>query len=283
MRIQVAGVLVLLALAAWFAMHRGEEEPPVPAAEAVNETADAADRSPSPLETALDLARGALKMLETVDDYKCTFVKRERVDGKLLDQQKLAMKVRHKPFSVQMRFIEPADMAGQEAIYVEGKNDGNLMGHATGLAGKLGWISLNPQGFLAMRDNRYAITDAGMKNLVKKLIDLGEKPGLLDGCSVAFDEEATVDERPCTRVEISMPRPKKKPKRKNKTDFTLAIARIFLDHEHNVPVRFETYEWPDDVEAKPRVVEQYTYQKIEFNVGLIDFDFDPANPEYKAP
>jgi hypothetical protein len=59
----------------------------------------------------------------------------------------------------------------------------------------------------------------------------------------------------------------------------LAIARIFLDHEWDVPVRFETYEWPDDLQGKPRLVEQYTYLELKFDVGLTDFDFDPTNPD----
>jgi len=195
------------------------------------------------------------------------------------------MKLRHRPFSVYMRFIEPPSSAGQEAIYVEGKNEGKLLGHTTGLTGRLtGTVALDPKGFLAMRDNRYAITDAGMKNLVEKLIKLGETPGLLDGCSVGFDEEATVDERPCTCVEISVPRPPKpKSKRRRKGAFMLATARIFLDREWNAPVRFETYDWPDDGKGEPHLVEQYTYMQLKFDQGLTDADFDKTNPEYAFP
>ena len=34
------------------------------------------------------------------------------------------------PFSVYMKFLAPENLKGQEVIYVEGANDGNLIGHA---------------------------------------------------------------------------------------------------------------------------------------------------------
>jgi hypothetical protein len=289
--VRFAALGLMAVVLAWIAGKRfWPDGPPAPATNPGNAravmAADAHEVDGSQtatLENALDLARNALATLETIDDYTCTFIKRERVDGKLLDQEKLAMKLRHQPFSARMRFIEPESAAGQQAIYVEGQNGGKLLGHTTGLAGKvMGWVPLDPKGYLAMRGNRYAITDSGMKNLVQKLITLGETPGLLDGCTVEFDDEATVDERRCICVEISMPKPKTRPKRKNKIDFTLASARIFVDREWGVPVRFETHEWPDG-NSEPRLVEQYTYLDLEFNQGLTDVDFDPTNPAYASP
>ena len=286
---RIASLGLIVAVAAWIVGRIWSSGPPAPVTNPGNATAatgaaDDVDAETPPLEKALDLARDALRTLGEIDDYTCTFVKRERVDGRLLDEEKLALKLRHRPLSVYMRFIEPPWSAGKEAIYAEGKNDGKLLGHTTGLTGKLtGTLPLDPKGFLAMRGSRDAITGAGMKSLVEKLIELGETPGLLDGCTVGFDEQATVDERPCTCIEISMPKPKSRSKRKRKTDSTLAIAKIFVDHEWNVPVRFETHEWPDDREAEPQLVEQYTYLQLKFNQGLTDFDFDKTNPEYSFP
>jgi len=285
---RIAALVLIVAVSAWIASQVWSSGPPAPATNPGNATSktDSGEENAetTPLEKALDLARDALRTLDKIDDYTCTFVKRERVDGTLLDQETLSMKLRHRPFSVYMRFVEPPSSAGQEAIYVKGKNDGKLLGHTTGLAGKLaGTVALDPKGFLAMRGNRYAITDAGMKNLVEKLIKLGETPGLLDGCTVGFDEDATVDERPCTCVEISVPRPKSKPKRRRKEASMLATARIFLDHEWNAPVRFETYEWPDDGKGEPHLVEQYTYMNLKFDQDLTDADFDEKNPDYSFP
>jgi hypothetical protein len=229
-----------------------------------------------PLEKALALAQSSLDSLTKIKDYACVFVKRERVGGELLDEERLEMKVRHKPFSVYMRFIAPESATGKEAIYVEGRNDGKLIGHTTGLKGQVvGSLPLDPTGYLAMMDNRYPITNAGMKNLVTLLLKLGQRKDLLKNCRVSFVEDQKVDDRPCLLIEIKNPR--------TPGDFKLAKARIWLDHEWNAPVRFESWEWPAEAGAEPVLVEQYSYLKLKFNQGLTDFDFDPTNPKYEFP
>ncbi|HUY90639.1 MAG TPA: DUF1571 domain-containing protein [Pirellulales bacterium] len=228
-----------------------------------------------PLDQALTLARRSLETLDEVEDYVCEFVKRERVDGELLDEERLEMKLRHKPFSVYMRFLEPKALADQEAIYVEGRNDGKLLAHTNGLKGQLfGTLELHPDGFLAMRDNRYPITNAGMKNLVTLLLQLGERRDLLKDCRVEFNDDGEIDGRDCLLIEISNPRPV--------GEFHLAKAKIWLDRERNVPLGFESWEWPADG-GEPVLAESYRYEKLKFDQGLTDRDFDPANPDYSFP
>src|SRR5688500_15330004 len=53
-----------------------------------------------PLEPALDRAYKAVKHIEAeIKDYTCTLVKRERVDGKLTDQEFVFAKIRNNPLS----------------------------------------------------------------------------------------------------------------------------------------------------------------------------------------
>jgi hypothetical protein len=229
-----------------------------------------------PLAKALALAQDSLDALNQIKDYTCIFVKRERVGGELLPQERLEMKLRHHPISVYMRFLEPESSAGQEAIYVEGQNDGKLIGHTTGLKGRVvGSVPLDPTGYLAMMNNRYPITNAGMKNLATLLLKLGKRSDLLKNCRVKFVEDQKVDERPCLLIEIDNPR--------TPGEFKLATARIWLDREWNVPVRFESWEWPEESGAEPVLLEQYSYLQLKFDQGLTDLDFDPANPAYDFP
>lgn len=228
----------------------------------------------SPLDKALKLARHSLKTLEKIKDYECIFVKQERVDGELLDEERLEMKVRHKPFSVYMRFLEPESLAGQEAIYVAGQNDGKMLAHPNGLKAQIvGTLALAPDGFLAMRNNRYPITNAGMKNLVTLLIDLGGHKKLLKDARVMFND-GQIDGRDCQLIEISNPRPM--------GDFRLAEAKIWLDRKWNVPLGFESWEWPHGGD-EPRLAESYRYLNLKFDQGLTDRDFDPTNPGYEFP
>ena len=50
--------------------------------------------------------------IEKIQDYSATLVKRERIGGKLIDYEYMFVKIRHKPFSVYMYFLGPADAQG---------------------------------------------------------------------------------------------------------------------------------------------------------------------------
>ena len=81
-----------------------------------------------------------------IKDYSCTMVKRERINGKLNDQEFMYLQVRHEPFSVYMYFLGPEKLKGQEALYVAGKNNGNLLGHGVGIRKIAGTVPLQPTG-----------------------------------------------------------------------------------------------------------------------------------------
>jgi hypothetical protein len=229
--------------------------------------------APSPLDRGVALARHSLQTLESVKDYTCIFSKRELVGGELTEERDV-MKIRHEPFSAYLRVTEPASSAGQEVIYVAGRNDGNLIAHTVGFGSSLiGRVHLDPEGIIAKRGNRYTIKDVGLKNLVKKLIDLGGRKDLFRDSTVKI-EKTEFSERPCMQVEISSPRPV--------GDFRLATARIVIDKEWDVPVHYEAYEWPTGGQ-KPFLSETYSYYDLKFDVALTDRDFDPDNSEYSFP
>ena len=229
-----------------------------------------------PLMPALRIANDSLAHLEkNVRDYSCTMVKRERVDGKLGEPEYIFMKIRHEPFSVYTYFLKPDSSRGQEAIYVEGKNNNKLLAHSTGIQAVLGTMSLDPNGSLAMRGQRYPITTAGLKKLVEKMITLGEHDTKYGECEVKFFKGAKIENRSCLMIEIHHP--------VQRRNFRYALARIYVDDEWKVPVRFEGYEWPAQAGQPLVLVEEYTYLRIQFNRGYTDLDFDPKNTNYKFP
>jgi hypothetical protein len=228
------------------------------------------------LEQALDLAREGIQRAAEIKDYTCTLLKRERVGRKLGEEQRLFMKIRHEPFSVYTRFEAPDDLKGQEAIYVEGQNDGMLIAHTTGLTGKVvGTVRLDPTGYLAMNGNRHPITSAGIKNLLVQLVALGENEPRAARCKLTYGPGPEIDGRPCRRLEIVQDAPQ--------GDFRLARVRIDIDEEWQLPVHYAAYEWSRARQPEAELVEEYTYLNLQFNVGLTDRDFDPANREYRFP
>jgi hypothetical protein len=215
----------------------------------------------------------ALEKLAGMDGYTYTLRKQERVDGVLLKPQTLNTKIRHEPFSVYLRFIAPEDVEGKEAIYVDGQNDGDLIGHGVGLQALLGTQKLDPRGTIAMMGNRNPITDSGMKNLMTRLRKHFENDDFDQFFEVRIGEVAEVDQRPCHTFEVH--------NTTRRDDVPFAKSITTFDDEWGLPIRFQRYFWPSPTASAPYLVEDYTYLKVNLEASLGNKDFDPENPEYE--
>ncbi|MFO7904004.1 MAG: DUF1571 domain-containing protein [Planctomycetota bacterium] len=219
---------------------------------------------------------------EDIDDYTCVLYKRERVDGKVLGWQSMAVKIRHQkmegdelkvPFSVYMRFLAPSKVAGREVLYVENKNNGDLIARRGGRRSPNVTFQLIPESPLAMLDNRYPITEIGFKNLAKRLIEVLEQELDSGDGELKVWENAKIGDRECTHYRLThdAPRP----------DLTYHMAEVSVDEELEIPIRYGAYDFPREEGGKPQVLEQYVYTQVRINVGLTDEDFDPDNPDYE--
>jgi hypothetical protein len=241
-----------------------------------------ATTAPHPLDPALELARQSLVLMQSqVQDYTAVLVKRERIEDELGENEFMFVKVRNRkvvdnqvvvPFSVYLQFLQPASVKGREVIYVENANDGKLIAHEGGYKRMLGTHFLDPNGFLAMKGQRYPLTDIGLENLVVKLIERGEKDRRHGHCLVDLYPGGKVGGRSCTILRVVHP--------EQQPHFDFHIAEIFLDDEWKIPVRYAAYGWAKNDKQENEVIEEYTYQKIKINVGLTDKDFDMANADY---
>lgn len=236
-----------------------------------------------PLDTALQIARDGLAQCRAqVNDYTAMLVKRETVDGVLSDHEFMFVKVRNRkivngqlvsPLSVYLTYLKPASVKGREVVYVEGKNDGNLIAHEGGFKGRfLPTVPLPPTGMLAMRGQRYPITEIGIENLMVKLIERGETARQFPDVTCTFRKNAKVKDRVCTVLEVTQPN------RHPQLEFYQ--AQVFIDDAYNLPVRYIAYDWPSKQGDPLKVIEEYNYLDLKLNVGLTDADFDPKNPQY---
>ncbi len=210
--------------------------------------------------------------IAALKDYTARLTKRENIDGVLKEAQVMEIKVRHQPFSVYVKTRFPHRLNGQEAIFVQGENDGKIVGHGAGAQRAVGTQRVDPHGFLAMRDNKYPITDMGFLNLIDKLLEVGQKDVQFGECEVRYVENVKVGERACLMLVITHPTPRK--------TFIFHIARVFIDNETKLPIRYESHGWPATEDGKPPLIEEYTYEDVRLNVGLTDQDFDYRNPAY---
>jgi hypothetical protein len=225
-----------------------------------------------------DWARSALADIDQhVKDYSATFTKQERSEGQLGAEQVMFIKVRHHPFSVYLRFIAPPDRQGDEAIYVAGANNGNLLGHTTGLMGKLGTIPLPPTGIVAMYGQRHPITDTGIQHLTQLLLAGAERQMKNPACRVHCTSGVKLQDRVCQCVEVTVPKPN------GARPGAAFIAKVFIDKQWNLPIRYEMYEWSGDTAEQPLLMELYAYSDLKLNNGFTDADFDKHNPSYNFP
>ncbi len=77
---------------------------------------------------------------------------------------------------------------------------------------------------------------------------------------------------PCTMIEAI--HPTKQP------HYLFHMVRLYIDHEHKLPIRYEAFDWPSHPGASPELVEEYSYLDLRTNVGLGDHDFDPNSRAY---
>lgn len=240
-------------------------------------------RTPHPLDRAIQIAEDGLRhMQENIHDYTAVLVKRERVQNRLGEPAYMRIKIRNPrningkqvPFSVYMKFLKPRSAAGREVIWVEGQNNNNLIAHEGGLLG-VKRFTLEPTGWIAMKGNRYPIYDAGLENLVRKLIEKASRDRAAGSCEVNYVEGAKINGRPCTLIEVIHS--------ERCAPFEFYKAKVYIDDELNIPVRYAAYDWPSRPGAKPPLIEEYTYVNVKLNVGLTDLDFSPDNPSYKFP
>jgi hypothetical protein len=225
-----------------------------------------------PLVPVIRWAEAERPKIAQIKDYSAIVTKQECVNGTVQEAQVMEVKIRHKPFSVYIKFLYPKSMAGQEAIYFEGKNDNKIVAHGVGIQRTFGTLRIDPTGIIAMRGNKYPVTEIGILNLADKLLEVGKKDVKFGECVVNYSEGVKIDGRDCTMIQVTHPIPR--------SNFIFNIARIFVDKELNMPIRYESYDWPKKEGAKVTLIEAYTYQQLKLNVGFTDLDFDHKNPIY---
>jgi hypothetical protein len=269
-------------LAAACGMARGEEPGSQLAENTATEVArPAAAKSDleSSREAILQMARQGFQRVQDIRDYSCLLVKRERVGGVLHDFEYMQAKVRHErseggkvvPFSVYLRFLGPDELKGREVLFVSGRHDNKLVVRKGGLRFAQITTEIDPHSDLALRDNRYPITEFGFENLVKRFLDHVEGAAL-DDCTIQLTRGAKVDDRPCLCIQVS--------KNGRSPDADFYLARVYIDEELQIPIHYEAFDWPLRQGDEPRLLEQYTYRNVRLNIGLNEADFRRDNPAY---
>ena len=78
-------------------------------------------------------------------------------------------------------------------------------------------------------------------------------------------ERTKINNRPCTCFSVVQSA--------SKPQGGVFKMRVYIDNEVNILKRFELYDWPDEEDGKPALIEEYTYLDLKVNNGFGDVDF----------
>ena len=220
-----------------------------------------------------------LQMLKAVDrairKFPCctmTFHKQERIGGKLLPEQTYFVKIRHDPFAVYMRCLKP--VTGRELIYAEGHYDNQVIGHPPGIARLLvPRLKVPPNSPLIMAESRHPMNEAGLANMIRKMIHYREMD-LADPDSITILDRTTGSDgflwfRSTHIHPVFHP------------DRPLGETEVLYDPQTRFPLRFTGYDRPAPGHSEKTLGERYSYDDLVLGAKLTAQDFDPANPGYE--
>ncbi len=236
-----------------------------------------------PLVPVLEMARDIYQnMQDNIWDYTCVLTKRERVGGRLYKNETIFVKIRHEvkeggrttePFSVYLRFLHPAKLKDREVLFVEGTHNERVIVRNGGTRFEFVTTSIALDSPAAQQRNRYPLTEIGMMNLTRRLIEQGQRELEYDDIDVKTVPGARINERPCTLIQVTH--------KTRRDSVPYQFVRILIDDQLRLPVHYASYDWPEEEGGEPRLLERYTYTHIKLNVGLSDWDFDHRNERYR--
>ena len=219
----------------------------------------------------LDWLLQAAGRLEKTEGYTATFRKQERIKGELGPVQTLAMKVRHRPFAVYLKFL--TSQQGKEVVYAEGRHDNKVIAHGGGISRLLvPRLAVPPDHPLALADSRHPVTEAGLANLTTRLIHFRQLD-LDDPEAETVLDRVTDSGRARLRSVHSH--------RVFQTIRPYARVEVLYDPESGFPVDIRNFDWPRPGHSGAlQLAEHYAYDDVKLDAELTALDFDPANPSY---
>jgi hypothetical protein len=240
--------------------------PPVTAQPAsLTRSATATQIAASAMDEPLRLLAEARARFEKVTDYTCTLVKKERIDGQLTPINVMAMSVRNEPFSVDLRWIEPKNMAGQDACYVTGRNAGQMRVKSAGFLGAIGYLSIDPNDARAKKTSKHSITEAGIGNMINQFAEKWEIERQLNVTQVHLGEYE-YNKRRCIRVETIHPT-------NPDNQFLTYRTILYFDKNTSLPIRMECYDWPHRQGDAGELSEVVSFANLRLNVGVSEEAF----------
>ena len=207
------------------------------------------------------------RALAEIACYTATVEKQERIDGKLGTAEVIALKVRHAPAALHLRWLA-GPHKGRDLVYdPERFGPDKVRAREGGLLGVLP-VTIGLDSSLARRGTRHRLTEVGLLPLVQMMERehlRGAERNEIVRRNLGISE---LDGRPVYRVERTMPRD---PGR----GYYAYRSVHRSDYLRALEVELQVFGFDE------QLAERYTYRDIDTTAHLGDEDFDPANRAHR--
>jgi outer membrane lipoprotein-sorting protein len=202
-----------------------------------------------------------------IHDYTALFLKRERINGKLLPLETIELRFQE-PFKLYMAWRNPHP--GRVITYVEGENDNKIHVNPGGML-RFVRLSLDPTSSLATRNAHHTIRQAGLRNIIRFIMEQYEQGTQKSQMSLYFRGDSEVDGRAAYHLEFVC--------HADKTAGCYASrGEIWVDKDHYLPTKLLIYDWDN------QLYEHYEYHRLRLNPGLGPEEFRiPAPVQVQTP
>jgi len=189
-----------------------------------------------------------------VHDFKGTFTKQERINGKLKKEQVMSFIFKEEPFSVMMEWQKNAGSI-DKLLYVEkqGVKNNKMLVHPTGLLSWIKSVERDPHCDDVYKTSRKPCDRFGFGRMMEDLIEVYALAKQQDDLQGKYLGQKEVNGRKCILVERILP---------PKEEYPCKKMVIAIDLEYLVPIHVTSYDWQDEL------LSRYEYTNLEFNVGL---------------
>lgn len=204
-----------------------------------------------------------LRNAEGYRDYAGTFIKQERIEGALRDEQIIDFRHRDAPFSVAMAWRKNAPR-GDRILYIHGRNDNQMLVRVNESIPFLGGmvVTRDPEGKEVMQNTLNPVTRFGFRRGLENLIGVYRSAREAGDLRIEFGGYSDVQGSKCLRLVRHLPL---------KGDYPAKRTEIHLDVASLLPVCIKSYNGRDELVSK------YIYRDLQFNLGLDDDSFTKSS------
>ena len=206
------------------------------------------------------LLTSTLLIYTEVTDYTGTFIKQERIDGKLRDKQTIDFKFKTTPHSILMEWKQNAGKI-DKLLYVENQNDNKALLHPTGILSWVKSVKRDPNNEEIMKSTLKPCTEFGFAKIAQSMLaDLKGDDNNPPKATLKYLAQKGKQSSYVINLEMTYTNPAKG---------TAAKILMTYDTVTSAPTERNAYD------SDNNLLYSYTYTNLKLNTGLTDKDFTP--------